>query len=95
MPTLQETLEENLTALAQAVGADIKALHTAVHGAVPPLKPLLVYYGFPIAYKGMWNASAIARGMSAGSASVLGSAASAVSSTRTSTWGVMYPPDER
>lgn len=53
------SLQERITALAQAVGTDIKALRTDMHGAVAPLKPLLVYYGYPIAYKGLWNAAAI------------------------------------
>ena len=53
------TLQTRVTALAQAIGADIKALWDGVHGAVPPLKPLLVYYGYPVAYKGMWNTTAV------------------------------------
>lgn len=34
----------------------IMQTNTAV---VPPLKPLLIYYGYPIAYKGYWNAQTI------------------------------------
>ena len=52
-------LQGRITALAQAIGADIKALRDGVYGAVPPLKPLLVYYGCPIAYKGLWNTAAV------------------------------------
>ena len=52
-------LQGRITALAQAIGADIKALRDGVYGAVPPLKPLLVYYGYPIAYKGLWNTAAV------------------------------------
>ncbi len=53
------TLQSRVTELAQAIGADIKALRDGVYGAVPPLKPLLVYYGYPIAYKGLWNTEAV------------------------------------
>lgn len=54
------TLQSRVTELAQAIGADIKALRDGVYGAVPPLKPLLVYYGYPIAYKGLWDTAAVA-----------------------------------
>ena len=53
------SLQTRITTLAQAIGADIKALRDGVHGAVPPLKPLLVYYGYPIAYKGLWDTAAV------------------------------------
>ena len=53
------SLQTRVTELAQAIGADIKALGDGVHGAVPPLKPLLVYYGYPIAYKGLWDTAAV------------------------------------
>lgn len=53
------TLQNRVTELAQAIGADVKALWDGVRGAVPPLKPLLVYYGRPIAYKGLWDTTAI------------------------------------
>lgn len=41
--------------------ADTPGLQAVLDGkeAVAPLKPLLVYYGHPIAYKGLWNAAAI------------------------------------
>ena len=54
------TLQTRITELAQAIGADIKALRDGVYGAVPPLKPLLVYYGYPIAYKGLLDTAAVA-----------------------------------
>lgn len=53
------TLQTRITELAQAIGADIKALRDGVYGAVPPLKPLLVYYGYPIAYKNLWDTEAV------------------------------------
>lgn len=53
------SLESRITALAQAVGADIKALQTAGASTAPKLKRLLIYYGFPAAYKALWDDAAI------------------------------------
>jgi len=45
-------LSTRLTALAEAIGADIKALDSALVDAKPGT--LMVYYGYPIAYRGLW-----------------------------------------
>ncbi len=59
------SLETRITALAQAIGADVKALQS-VSPSVKRKQPapnscenLLVYYGYPIAYLGLWDAAAI------------------------------------
>lgn len=53
------TLQHRITALAQAVGADIGAIEQRLGVSVPALQPLLIYYGYPIAYKGLWNVAAV------------------------------------
>ena len=57
------TLEQRIKDLAVAIGADIKEINTEINklggGGVPKLNRLLVYYGFPVAYKGMWSAPAV------------------------------------
>lgn len=53
------TLESRITSLAQAIGTDIKALQATSSPGVPALSQLLVYYGYPIAYRGLWNVAAV------------------------------------
>lgn len=57
------TLEQRIKDFAVAVGTDIKELNATVSslggGGVPKLNRLLVYYGFPVAYKGMRSAPAV------------------------------------
>ena len=61
------TVQAAINELEQAFGADIKALQFEVGSleraaapAVPARKHLLVYYGYPVAFKGIWNAAAVA-----------------------------------
>ena len=53
------TLQHRITALAQAVGADIGAIEQRLGVGVPALQPLLIYYGYPIAYKRLWNTATV------------------------------------
>ena len=61
------TVQAAINELEQAFGADIKALQFEVGSlkraaapAVPARKHLLVYYGYPVAFKGIWDAAAVA-----------------------------------
>lgn len=54
------SLQARLTALAQAIGGDVKAIQSQIGPpSVPALKPLLIYYGYPVAYKGLWDVAAV------------------------------------
>ena len=57
------TLEQRIKDLAVAIGTDIKEINTEINklggGGVPKLNRLLVYYGFPVAYKGLWSAPSV------------------------------------
>lgn len=55
------SLETRITAVVQAIGADIKALQTAgpSGSAAPVLSNLLVYYGYPIAFQGLWSSASV------------------------------------
>ena len=44
-------------------GDEITVDRTIVTG-LPKLNPLLIYYGYPIAYKGIWDAAAVAQEIS-------------------------------
>lgn len=65
-------LHDRIKSLAEAVGADMKSVQTSVANltgqvealsgqgpASGKLSPLLIYYGFPIAYKGLWVRNAV------------------------------------
>lgn len=54
------TLEQRIKDLATAVGTDIKDIRTSLQSlggtsGVPALKKLLVYYGYPISFKGIYT----------------------------------------
>lgn len=54
------SLQGRITALAQAIGGDIKAIQGQIGPpGIPALKPLLIYYGYPIAYKGLWDVGVV------------------------------------
>lgn len=55
------SLETELTALAQAIGADIKDLRAGgTAGQYQAPQSLLCYYGYPIAWRELWNTALVA-----------------------------------